>query len=131
PHAIHGAAVVAAQSRQLANLIASHHSGLHDETDTLADNLNKLTQTESGKSLLHALLSAYKADALPSLAKPSSSPLSAQGTTTEDLHLRLLLSALVDADYLDTESHFLNARGKSSPAPSSATPADLLAKLDA
>ena len=131
PHAIHGAAVVAAQSRQLANLIASHHAGLHDEVDSLSTKLNELTQTPDGKTLLHALLVAYRADSLPTPPRPPSPPLSAQGTTADDLHLRLLLSALVDADYLDTEKHFLNARDKSPPPAPTAIPADLLAKLEA
>jgi CRISPR-associated endonuclease/helicase Cas3 len=131
PHAIHGAAVVASQSRLLANLIASHHAGLHDEVDSLSAKLNDLTQPAVGQKLLHALLTAYKADALPTPPRPTTAPLAAEGTPAEDLHLRLLLSALVDADYLDTESHFLAARGKTPPAPPTATPADLLAKLDA
>ncbi len=130
PHAIHGAAVVASRSRQLANLIASHHAGLHDEVESLSAKLSEFTQTASGRSLLHSLLSAYRADALPAPPRPYSPPLSEQGTPEEDLHLRLLLSALVDADYLDTESHFLAARGKTPPAPPTASPADLLAKLE-
>ena len=131
PHAIHGAAIVASQSRLLANLIASHHAGLHDEVDSHSAKLNDLTQTADGQNLLHALLTAYRADALPTPPRPAASPLPTQGTPAEDIHLRLLLSALVDADYLDTESHFLAARGKTPPAPPTATPAELLAKLDA
>lgn len=133
PHAIHGAAVLASQSRPLANLIASHHAGLHDETESLSIKLNDLTQTPDGKERLLALLSAYRADHLPTPPKPPSRAASASsnGTTADDLHLRLLLSALVDADYLDTERHFFAARGQLPPASSTATPADLLAKLNA
>ncbi len=131
PHAIHGAAVVASQSRLLANLIASHHAGLHDEVDSLSTKLNDLTQTADGQKLLHALLTAYRADALPAPPRPATSQFSTHGTPADDLRLRLLLSALVDADYLDTESHFLGARGKTPPASPSATPAELLTKLNA
>jgi CRISPR-associated endonuclease/helicase Cas3 len=132
PHAIHGAAVVASQSRPLANLIASHHAGLHDETDSLSSKLNDFKSPEGQKRLL-TLLSAYRADALPPPPRPPSrdeSPPS-HGTSAEDLHLRLLLSVLADADYLDTERHFLAARDQQPPKSSTATPADLWAKLAA
>lgn len=133
PHAIHGAAVLASQNRTLANLIASHHAGLHDETESLSAKFNDLTQTPAGQKHLLSLLSAYCADSLPTPPKPpphAASP-SSHGTTADDLHLRLLLSALVDADYLDTEHHFLAARDQDPPASSTSTPADLLAKLNA
>jgi CRISPR-associated endonuclease/helicase Cas3 len=131
PHAIHGAAVVAPQSRLIANLIASHHAGLHDEVDSLSEKINELTQRPEGQKLLRSLIGAYQADALPSPPKPSSSPLAIQGNAAEDLQLRLLLSALVDADYIDTERHFLAARGITPPSAPPATPSELLAKLNA
>ena len=130
PHAIHGGAVIS-KYRNLANVIASHHAGLHDEDDGLASSLHQLASTPEGKSLLQSLLASYKADQLPSPPKPLAPQLPPQGDTTEDLRLRLLLSALADADYLDTEEHFLRAAGKSRPAVAHASIAELAAKLDA
>jgi CRISPR-associated endonuclease/helicase Cas3 len=130
PHAIHGGAVLAS-IRHLANLIASHHAGLHDEDDSHAANLNRLIGTPEGKACLHALLSAYRSDGLPQPPKPTVSPCAGPGNTAEDLRLRLLLSALADADYLDTEEHFLRAAGKVRPAPTFAAIPELRAKLDA
>jgi len=130
PHAIHGGAVLN-KYRNLANVIASHHAGLHDEDDALAESLRHLASTPEGQTLLQSLLASYKADGLPSPPKPPTPKISAQGDTTEDLRLRLLLSALADADYLDTEEHFLRAAGKIRPVAGHATIAELRAKLDA
>lgn len=129
PHAIHGAAALAAV-RHLANLIASHHAGLHDEDDAFAASLNRLL-TPDGRETLQKLHSAYRADKLPPPPKPPASQTSQEGNAAEDLALRLLLSVLCDADYLDTEAHFLQTAGKARPEPTSASPVDLRAKLDA
>ncbi len=130
PHAIHGGAVIS-KYRNLANVIASHHAGLHDEDDGLADRLRQLASTPEGQSLLQSLLASYKADNLPSPPKPSAPQLAPQGDATEDLRLRLLLSALADADYLDTEDHFLRASGRARPPSAPASISELLTKLDA
>jgi CRISPR-associated endonuclease/helicase Cas3 len=129
PHAIHGAALLSA-FRHLANLVASHHAGLHDEGDDFSASLNRLLATADGKALLHALHNAYKADHLPPPPKPRLAPPSPEGNASEDLRLRLLLSALCDADYLDTEEHFLRAAGKTRPSPIHAAIPELLSRLD-
>ncbi len=129
PHAIHGAATLAA-FRHLANIVASHHSGLHDEDDNFLTSLNRFLTAE-GKQSLKTLYAAYQADNLPSPPRPQMPPPSLEGSVAEDLRMRLLLSALCDADYLDTERHFLDAIGKTRATPSDASPTDLLIKLDA
>ena len=96
PHAIHGGAVLS-QYRNLANVIASHHAGLHDEDDAHTARLRQLAATPDGQALLQSLLRSYRADGLPSPPKPTVPQLSVQGDAPEDLRLRLLLSALVDA----------------------------------
>ncbi|HLP10210.1 MAG TPA: CRISPR-associated helicase Cas3' [Opitutaceae bacterium] len=130
PHAIHGAAMLSV-FRHLANLIASHHAGLHDESDDFTSALNSLTATSHGKALLQSLLAAYRADGLPNPSKPAATPIPPHGDAAEDLRLRLLLSALCDADYLDTEAHFLRAANKTRPAQAHASVSKLLAALDA
>jgi CRISPR-associated endonuclease/helicase Cas3 len=130
PHAIHGAAALS-RYRNLANVIAGHHSGLHDEGDALLDSLRKLTTPSALQTYLAPLLAAYTADGLPTPPKLPVPQLPALGDTTEDLRLRLLLSALADADYLDTEEHFLHAADKTRPAATHASIPALLAKLDA
>ncbi len=129
PHAIHGAAALAT-IRHLANLIASHHAGLHDEDDAFAASLNRLL-TSDGRAILQQLYAAYREDNLPPPPKPSATSSSPEGDTAGDLALRLLLSALCDADFLDTEAHFLRVAGKVRSAPALATPVDLRIKLDA
>jgi CRISPR-associated endonuclease/helicase Cas3 len=130
PHAIHGGAVLAS-IRHLANLVASHHSGLHDEDDSHAANLNRLIGTPEGRTCLQALLSSYRADGLPLPPKPAVPTNTDVGDAAEDLRLRLLLSALADADYLDTEEHFLRAAKKTRPFSAFATISELRVKLDA
>jgi CRISPR-associated endonuclease/helicase Cas3 len=130
PHAIHGGAALSIY-RNLANVIAGHHSGLHDEVETHTSNLRKLTSTPEGQALLKSLLLAYRTDGLSTPPKLPIPQLPALGDTTEDLRLRLLLSTLADADYLDTEEHFLRAAGKVRPSANHASIPDLRAKLDA
>jgi CRISPR-associated endonuclease/helicase Cas3 len=129
PHAIHGAAALVA-FRQLANLVASHHSGLHDEGDDFSASLNRLLTAE-GKRLLLTLHAAYCADHLPTPPKPRLAQPTPEGDAAEDLALRLLLSALCDADYSDTEGHFLRVAGKIRPSGRHAALVDLRERVDA
>lgn len=130
PHAIHGGAVLAS-IRPLANVVTSHHSGLHDEDDSHAEKLSELTSTPDGKACLQDLLLAYRNDGLPFPPKPTVPPSTGPGNTTDDLRLRLLLSALADADYLDTEEHFMRAAGRTRSVPAVASIPELRTKLDA
>lgn len=130
PHAIHGAAALS-RYRNLANVIAGHHSGLHDEDDAHLDALRQLTVPLGSQTRLGLLLAAYRDDGLPTPPKLPIPVLPATGDTIEDLRLRLLLSALADADYLDTEEHFLRAAGKTRPVAAHASIPDLLGKIEA
>ncbi|MDR1281055.1 MAG: CRISPR-associated endonuclease Cas3'', partial [Opitutaceae bacterium] len=128
-HAIHGA-VLQRQHRLIANVIASHHSGLHNESD-LDTEINNILCDPVAKSRLRQLLDAYRDDGLP-LDKKLAAPEPPQRfTATEDLRLRLLLSALADADYLDTEAHFFKAAGKNRPPPDFDSIAELAQRIDA
>ena len=125
PHAAAGAAVVAARCIRLANIIASHHAGLHDWPDL---------QTK-----LDALLSEKKARLAEFLRqsqselgrKPPSVPAPTQVTpAAKELATRLIFSALVDADYLDTEEHFQKSKGQSASETLWPPIAELCAKLE-
>ena len=100
--AIHAAQTQGAYGRLLAYLIAGHHAGLPDwHPDeapglALASELSGETATlDAAKSggAPHEVLAAAAALPLPPISQPS------------ELHfwLRMLFSALVDADFLDTE----------------------------
>ena len=107
PHAFGGAALIYAllwQQRQcdswkdLALAIAGHHAGLHD-----AGNLALKLEAYIGE---HRMLQ----EELFSFAKQLPTPRAWQQPTLtpheRELFIRFTFSALVDADYLDTEAHF-------------------------
>jgi len=107
PHALGGAALIYAilwqQQRydswkDLALAIAGHHAGLHD-AGVLAQRLEDYVAEH--RSLLQGLLSFAKKLPTPRVWQPPT--LTAH---ERELFIRVTFSALVDADYLDTESHF-------------------------
>src|SRR5690606_9790817 len=81
-----------------------HHSGLPDPESLKA----RLLARSKDRIVLEAIQDAV--DRLPQLVDVRSAKLPvgiAEGTPLEkELFFRFLFSALVDADYLDTESHF-------------------------
>lgn len=82
----------------LAFLLAGHHGGLPSRT-----NLKERVEKKSNDPMiLDVLRNAGRILALPE--RPSLPPLTSP--TQVELLLRLLFSALVDADFLDTEAHF-------------------------
>ena len=125
PHAALGAAVVSGKSPRLANVVASHHAGLND-WDGLAPKLSELL---IGRR-------AELAGFLNLMSEELKSPpphVSAQSEETDvfgELRTRLLFSALVDADYLDTEAHFLKVAGKALPTGCASDMVDLRSRLD-
>ncbi|OIR18602.1 ribonuclease Y [mine drainage metagenome] len=129
PHAIHGAAVLK-RFPHVANVIAGHHAGLQNFDSEFTEKLNDLGSSPPGRALLESLVAAFRSDGLALPPKPNSPPFPERGDAAEDLRVRLLLSALADADYLDTERHFLRAAGKVRPEPVHASLAELLAKLN-
>jgi CRISPR-associated endonuclease/helicase Cas3 len=120
-HAIYGAAfnhyIRSGAFRAITNVIASHHSGINNEDDTFTGKIKKYTSGKSATEVLKKLHSALvhdgltipTEDQLPTIDEPNGAPVDAE------LRRRMLLSCLVDADYLDTEKHFLSAKGQERP----------------
>jgi CRISPR-associated endonuclease/helicase Cas3 len=112
PHAIWGAALAYAllyrpkQDQESWKLLAlpilGHHAGLED-AGVAASDLHDFLQ--KSKEPLEAALANFKALGLtiPSVKLPS---LDLQHPTQRELFIRMVFSALVDADYIDTERHF-------------------------
>ncbi len=107
PHAFGGAALLFVllwrQSKNniwkdLALPIAGHHAGLHD-AGTLAQKLD--AYADEHKALLERLFEFAKR-----LPTPPEWHLKALSDHDRELFIRMTFSALVDADYLDTEAHF-------------------------
>ena len=106
-HAVYGAAL-AFQRRWpgLAFAIAGHHAGLHDLSQ-----LQALVKDEKYKAAerLPLLLERFTTEVGPpdeQFAEPS---FDHTQRTRAELYIRLLFSALVDADFLDTEAHYTGA----------------------
>lgn len=134
-HAIVGALLAArlfGRSSPLALLIACHHTGLQDASS--------VTDKLSGPAAPQAYLEEALLGAAPTLVAPVRPPVPAMFATTPgkrqtdaakllqiECWLRMLFSALVDADYLDTE-RFVQGSGRTDSFPSVAT---LRARLDA
>ncbi|WNC53999.1 CRISPR-associated helicase Cas3' [Thermosynechococcus sp. TG215] len=110
PHAKYGALLAFQKCQPLAPMIYGHHSGLPN----MADLQNRLAEVD--RVTYEHIKGLAKADGidldpsadfqkeLTSIASPELD-IATRKLNTE-LFLRLLFSCLVDADYLDTESHF-------------------------
>jgi CRISPR-associated endonuclease/helicase Cas3 len=100
-------------SRLLQYVIAGHHAGLSDWEGGLADRLAGADALEETKQalarpnpddILHPELGALDARSLLALMNERADGTAQPGRAA--LHLRMLFSALVDADFLDTEAYF-------------------------
>lgn len=109
PHAFGGAALIYAvlwgqeQSdnwKDIALSIAGHHAGLHD-AGTLAQKLDAYIDQHQHRSTLQKLI-----DFAGKLPKPDRYQPPHLTKYEREFFIRMTFSALVDADYLDTESHF-------------------------
>jgi CRISPR-associated endonuclease/helicase Cas3 len=103
----------------LALLIQAHHGGLKSPTDF------KAWFAEKGAVPAVADALARAQQLLPVLAPsapPALPPLLQRDRTAAELFLRMLFSALVDADFLDTEQHRSPDRAAYRGAPSDLTP---------
>ncbi len=108
PHAIYGAVLAAQLCPPLAALIYGHHSGI----PSLADLKNKLKgklQDSDWQGVYRDVLQRAEQDGIP--LYPSADCRQELERLGRDpcrleLFFRILFSALVDADYLDTEAHF-------------------------
>jgi CRISPR-associated endonuclease/helicase Cas3 len=106
PHAIWGGLLayrILRQSRlpweEVVLPIAGHHAGLKDPGYLLGQ-LEEKAQTTEGKSLLFLFREAAR-----SLPQSKINHVT-RSDTRRELFIRMLFSAMVDADYLDTERHF-------------------------
>lgn len=103
PHAIYGAKLAAETFPHLAQLIYGHHGGLPQQTPMN----DRIAEVEP--AIHQAILNYAKSEAIDlSISSTASQQLVALAPEPYafELLLRLLFSCLVDADYLDTETHF-------------------------
>ena len=104
--AVHALDALGGVGRILAYVIAGHHAGLPDYESAEQGNATLVQRVEANRKRLAAVLEqAIPADirtpALPTSQPPGGSPA---------LWIRMLFSALVDADFLDTEEFMEPAR---------------------
>lgn len=120
----------------LAHLIAAHHAGLYDRAD-LVERLAGAGQADSEREMTEAVeVAARHAPELLALPDTLDSrrivldvPGQREGEPlAQSLWLRMLFSALVDADFLDTEAYF--NRGQSAQRSGFPPLTDYLGKLD-
>lgn len=134
-HAIYGAAfnhfIQRGRLAAITTSIACHHSGLCNEDDVFVQRIKKYSSGASATSILKQLLNSMveaglklpTGKDLPSSDEPDGPAVGAE------LRRRMLLSCLVDADYLDTEKHFLTTKGQSRPERKFLTITDLWTAL--
>lgn len=115
-HSSAGAVYAAARLPPLSGLIGGHHGGLPDRQD-LRERLERMAASDSSRAAIdEAARHLERLEPADSRAVPLPSWLTLDrmtrgGEAEADRHrwelfLRLLFSALVDADFLDTEEHF-------------------------
>ena len=111
-HAIYGAALVECKgSSALAFAIAGHHAGLHDLSE-LQNQLN--LPAYDLKERVPEIAAQFERDLLP-LPEMFDAPEATGDHNAEDVLVRMLFSALVDADFLDTEAHYAARQRKQAP----------------
>jgi CRISPR-associated endonuclease/helicase Cas3 len=119
-------AVLAQERLGIASLIVQgHHGGLHDPPDLkgwLLERESLPLTREAIRAATEHIVDLYPRSQLQFPADRTSQ------ARTAELFLRLLFSAVVDADYLDTETHF--QADQSSLRVSTATLSDLFADLE-
>jgi CRISPR-associated endonuclease/helicase Cas3 len=104
-HAIHGAILAAKSIQPLAPIIHGHHAGLPEIQEMMQKRIHN-PEWQASYEVVIANAQAEGIDLAPAFdwqAVMAELKLEALGY---ELFLRLLFSCLVDADYLDTESHF-------------------------
>ena len=124
-HAVYGAALAYERnSLVLPFAIAGHHAGLHDP-DHLMD---KVINRPSYHALerLPEVITRFESE-LEAIPEAFGEPEFTGFNCKTDLFVRILFSALVDADFLDTEKHFLCGAERAAPQ---LNPGELLARLN-
>ncbi|MEL6927980.1 MAG: CRISPR-associated helicase Cas3' [Cyanobacteria bacterium J06600_6] len=104
PHAKYGAKLASEKFPPLAPLIYGHHSGLPKKED-LKDRLEEIDLNIHRQILNNASSESLSLEIRDSIIERQLSNLATDEYSFE-LLLRILFSCLVDADYLDTETHF-------------------------
>ncbi len=115
PHAVPSAAAVSHTLGVFAINVAGHHVGMPDRSDLKA----KLERADAIS--VNAAREFVKLIGIPEDVKSFVPKWANQDPLAAEMMIRMLNSALVDADYLDTEAHFANGkespRGKYPPLP--------------
>jgi CRISPR-associated endonuclease/helicase Cas3 len=106
-HAVYGAALAFQRHwLGLAFAIAGHHAGLHDLSQ-----LQVLVKDAKYKAAerLSLLIERFTAEVSPLDAQFAEPKFDCAQQTHAEFYIRMLFSALVDADFLDTEAHYTGA----------------------
>lgn len=123
-HAVYGAALAYERgSTTLPFAIAGHHAGLHDPDHLM----EKVIERPSYHAFerLPEVVARFQSE-LEAIPEVFDEPEFVGENAKTDLYVRMLFSALVDADFLDTEKHFLCGVERSAPK---FNPTKLLARL--
>jgi len=99
--AVHAIEAMGPLGRVLAYVIAGHHAGLPDYESAEAGESGLRVRIERNRERLHAAIDTGIPDDLLNPVHPTSRP---RGSAA--LWIRMLFSALVDADFLDTEAFY-------------------------
>ncbi len=112
PHAHHGAALaVEANAWPIAFAINGHHAGLHDRSDVERIRAEYLPKARACMSRLHERHPDWEMPKIPATlpgwltSLPFDARRTKEGWFAADVFTRMLFSALVDADSLNTEQH--------------------------
>jgi CRISPR-associated endonuclease/helicase Cas3 len=97
-----GSIVASKVCEPLAFLVAGHHGGLHSR----ADLKNWLREKALTPRVIEALQLAQTSLAIPKPPVQFALPVHVRTELDAEFFLRMVFSALVDADFLDTERHF-------------------------
>ncbi|MEW6360491.1 MAG: CRISPR-associated helicase Cas3' [Pyrinomonadaceae bacterium] len=126
-HAVYGAAL-AYHKRciPIAFVVAGHHRGLHD-TQSLRDMITHPQYDALAKCSQLAKLFSAEIEKIPE-SLPKHACFSSSESLRAEFAIRMIFSALVDADFLDTEAHYL---GRKRPALAKLEAERLLSLLDA
>jgi CRISPR-associated endonuclease/helicase Cas3 len=103
PHAIYGAKLAAEKFQPIAPLIYGHHGGL-PQMQHMKDRLAEIKTETYQQILANARSQSLNLDISPEINQQLMNLV--KDPLGYELLLRILFSCLVDADYLDTETHF-------------------------
>lgn len=100
-----GALLAAQKLEFIVFLIAGHHGGIPNKADLKTWLREKIATPQTQEAIAIAIGNGLFNSVVPDLAPPSFVAKSKDPLVCE-FYLRMLFSALVDADFLDTEAHF-------------------------